>query len=183
MNNNKYPSTDIFATILKDNDITSENHPSNQINGISSKIRAISIGGGLQQSPYGPCSFAITTKHFRHVIYIRNIFGCKTFYELFYLLKDPYQLSNLWELQSVNRKKILKNYYKNYLFMKKYSSNYKFFYNKKPINFSKSELSKSSKYWIFKSLLWIIPVRLKVLRSRIKDRFIYLLRSGYHLNR
>ena len=149
---------------------------------MSSKIRAISIGGGLQQSPYRPCSFAITTKNFRHVIYIRNIFGYKTyFYEIFYLLKDPYQLSNLWELQSESRKNILKNNYKKYLFMKKYSSNYEFYYKKQPINFSKSELSESAKYWIFKSLLWIIPVRLKVLRSRIKDRLIIFLRSGYHL--
>ena len=183
-NNNLYPSTNIFASILNDNNIVINNHPSKVITGKEIKVRAISIGGGLQQSPYKPCSFSITTSRFRHIIYKRTIFGFdKYYYELFDLLNDKLQLYNLWELQSDKRKSILIKYYRENLFNKKLNLKPSFYFNNKLLKFSKSRISKTAMYWILKSIVGTIPLRIDIMKSRIKDRLIYLLRSGYHLNK
>lgn len=183
-NNNPYPSTNIFASILTDNDVVINNHPSKAITGEKNKIRAISIGGGLHQSPYKPCSFSITTPRFRHVIYRRIIFGFVTYYyELFDLSNDKFQLSNLWELLSENRKLILIKYYKKTLKKNKSKISPSFYSKEKILNFQKSKLSRSAKYWILKSVIGTIPDRFNIMKSRIKDRLIYLLRSGYHLSK
>lgn len=182
-NKNLYPSTNIFASILADNNILINNHPSKPITGEKIKVRAFSIGGGLQQSPYKPCSFSITTTRFRHVIYRRIIFGFeKYYYELFDLSNDKVQLCNLWELLSENRKLILIKYYKETLdkITIKITPNVSFY--GKILKFEKSKLSRSGKYWIFRSIIGTLPDRINIMKSRIKDRLIYLIRSGYHLN-
>ena len=183
-NNNPYPSINIFASILDDNNIVINSHPSQVITGKEIKVRALTVGGGLLQSPYKPCSFSITTTRFRHIIYKRTIFGFeKYYYELFDLLNDRLQLNNLWELQTDKRKSILIKYYRKNIFSKKHILKPSFYFNNKNLKFSKSRLSKTARYWIFKSIIGSILIRLDIMKSRIKDRLIYLIRSGYHLNK
>ena len=181
-NNNLFSNIDIFSTLLNDISINCESHPSKIINGLKEKKRLLSIAGGLLQSPYRESSYSITTNKYRYVSYRRSILGIKYyFYELFNLISDPCQNSNLWENLTKKNKYIIKTNFKKY-FSKKDNiqelKNYKFYYGEDLLKLKKINISKDCRFWIFYSRINSFKSWLKILQARMKDRLIYFFRIG-----
>ena len=184
INKNLFSNIDIFSTILNDISIKTNKTESNLIDGFKRKKRLLSLAGGLLQSPYKASSFSITTSKNRFICYKRNLLGFNDyFYELFNLSSDPYQTSNLWETLTRKNKSIIKKSFKKYFSKENNKRNYKLFefYSKnKRHKLKKNYLSKTGRYWIYKSIISAFYIWFKIFQARAKDRLIYILRSGHH---